>query len=205
MMYLSLFLNIIGSLLTVVFLTGHYLGMSPYVYMMLTSVITEVLYDACHRLPGMVLFAKLIPENVESSMFAMLTGLMNFSNNFLNAELAIAINHWFFGIYYTKTDNNLQESWKLYFVQAGMCFLPMCFIWLIPKRDAVKLVQIRIAEDTKTALDTRNEILEKDDAMDPETFIETVRESVVLRAQQAIMRNSEAKNLNKNKFELKED
>ena len=59
MMYLSLFLNIIGSLLTVVFLTGHYLGMSPYVYMMLTSVITEVLYDACHRLPGMVLFSKL--------------------------------------------------------------------------------------------------------------------------------------------------
>ena len=30
----------------------------------------------------MVLFAKMIPSNIESSMFAMLTGLMNLSNGF---------------------------------------------------------------------------------------------------------------------------
>ena len=57
----------------------------------------------------MVLFAKLIPENVESSMFAMLTGVMNFSS-FASKELGILIN-LYVGIYYTPQANNLTNVW----------------------------------------------------------------------------------------------
>jgi hypothetical protein len=40
----------------------------------------------------MVLFAKLIPDNIESSMFALLTGLLNLSGLFLSPQLGNLIN-----------------------------------------------------------------------------------------------------------------
>lgn len=49
----------------------------------------------------MVLFAKIIPESVESSMLAFLTGLTNLSNLFLSPEIGLFINH-FVGV---TTDN----------------------------------------------------------------------------------------------------
>ena len=59
----------------------------------------------------MVLFAKIIPESVESSMFALLTGLINLSNLFAAPELGVFINT-FVGV----TSDNLQELWVLYCV-----------------------------------------------------------------------------------------
>jgi BT1 family len=66
-------------------------------------------------LPSQVIFAKIIPENVESAMFALLTGLVNFANLFASKELAILINH-FVGVVYTPEYNNLEMIWKLYSV-----------------------------------------------------------------------------------------
>ena len=87
----------------------------------------------------MVLFAKLIPANVESSMFAMLTGLLNFSNLFASKELGIAVNQAI-GIYYTDTGNNLTEVWKLYLIQAVCCCVPLFFVWLLPTKKEVRSV-----------------------------------------------------------------
>ena len=42
----------------------------------------------------MVLFAKMIPSNIESSMFAMLTGLMNLSNGFTSKMVGNGINYF---------------------------------------------------------------------------------------------------------------
>ena len=66
--------------------------MPPLVFMVVTSTVTDLLNDAFQRLPGMVLFAKMIPSNIESSMFAMLTGLMNLSNGFSAKMLGNLIN-----------------------------------------------------------------------------------------------------------------
>lgn len=83
----------------------------------------------------MVLFAKLIPANIESSMFALLTGLMNFSNLFASKMLGNYINT-FFGV----TEENLGELWKLYIVQIFCCVIPVFFICLLPNRMAVEQV-----------------------------------------------------------------
>jgi BT1 family len=99
-------INMIGSATTVLYTKQITFGMSPLAFVCLTSTVTDTLYSAYTTLPAMVLFAKLIPENVESSMFAMLTGLLNFSNLFASKEIGILINH-FIGIYYTEKDNNL--------------------------------------------------------------------------------------------------
>jgi predicted membrane protein len=115
----------------------------------LTSTVTDSIYSGYTMMPSAVTFAKLIPEDVESSMFAMLTGLINFSNLFASKELAVLIN-LYFGVYYdSEANNNLQEIWKLYCVQAACCIIPITLVWLLPTKDQVKAVQIRLAEQAR--------------------------------------------------------
>lgn len=135
MMITACLINMIGAGTTVLYTTNTTFGLPPLAFVCLTSTVTDTLYNAYTTLPAMVLFAKLIPENVESSMFAMLTGLLNFSNLFASKELGIAINKLFFNVYYNETTNNLNEVWKLYCCQIGCCVIPMCFVWLLPNRE----------------------------------------------------------------------
>jgi len=103
MMFIGLLINMIGASFSVMFVKGYYLGMPPVVFLILSSTITDTLYSAYTQLPSMVLFAKIIPESVESSMFALLTGLINLSNLFASPELGVFINT-FIGV----TSENLQ-------------------------------------------------------------------------------------------------
>ena len=111
MMVVACFTNLVGAVGTLLFLRNILFGMDPYWFMIFSSTIADVLYNAFVMLPGMVLFAKLIPANIESSMFAMLTGLMNFSNLFAAKMLGNYVNTFF-----NVTQDNLGELWKLYIV-----------------------------------------------------------------------------------------
>lgn len=114
MMVTACVVNMIGSFLTVLFTKNITFGLSPLTFVCLTSTVTDTLYAAYTTLPAMVLFAKLIPENVESSMFAMLTGLLNFSQLVVAKELGILINKMV-GVHYSKESHNLQDKvWILY-------------------------------------------------------------------------------------------
>lgn len=110
MMITACLINLVGSLTTVLYTKEMTFGLSPLAFVCLTSTVTDTLYNAYTTLPAMVLFAKLIPENVESSMFAMMTGILNFSNLFASKELGIMFNK-FIGVYYTESDNNLAKVW----------------------------------------------------------------------------------------------
>jgi len=92
MMIIACFINMIGAATTVLYTKKMTFGISPYAFVIMTTTVTDTLYNAYTTLPGMVLFAKLIPESVESSMFAFLTGLTNLSNLFLCKEVGIFIN-----------------------------------------------------------------------------------------------------------------
>jgi hypothetical protein len=137
MMIVACFINCLGSITTVLFTRGIYLGMSPYVFVILTSTVTDTLYQCFVQLPLMVLFAKLIPEKIEASLFAFLTGLSNLNNLFIASNLGNLINLWVGA----NEDNLATTVWKLYAIQAGMSLLPLFFIWLIPKRQQVEKVQ----------------------------------------------------------------
>jgi len=114
MMIAAMIINMTGAATTVLFTTKNTFGLPPLAFVCLTSTVTDTLYNAYTVLPATVLFAKLIPENVESSMFAMLTGLLNFSNLFMAKEVGILINK-FVGVQYTSPeDNTLDRLWILY-------------------------------------------------------------------------------------------
>lgn len=136
MMVIACFTNLFGSIGCILFVKQYYFGMPPLMFMLVTSTVTDLLNDAFQRLPGMVLFAKMIPSNIESSMFAMLTGLMNLSNGFSAKMLGNFIN-----IFVGVEDTNLNDLWMLYLIQAACSLLPLAFIWLVPKKAEVEAVQ----------------------------------------------------------------
>ena len=129
MMVIACFTNLIGSIGCILFVRKMYFGMDPLVFMIMTSTVTDLLQDAFQRLPGMVLFAKMIPSNIESSMFAMLTGLMNLSNGFTSKMVGNGINY-FVGV----KEKSLEQLWILYVIQAACSLLPLLFIWLVPSK-----------------------------------------------------------------------
>jgi hypothetical protein len=113
MMLTALIINMFGAATTILYTTQNTFGLPPLAFVCLTSTVTDTLYRACYTLPAMVLFAKLIPENVESSMFALVTGLMNFSKLFASKELGILCNI-FIGVRYSPEDNTLNLVWQLF-------------------------------------------------------------------------------------------
>lgn len=131
----ALFVNAVGSATTILYTRNITFGLSPIAFVFLTTTITDTLSNAYKTLPILVVFAKLIPENVESSMFAFISGLSNLASNYLAKELALVINS-FVGCYYiSSTENNLSTTvWELYTVQLCCTALPLLFIWMLPTK-----------------------------------------------------------------------
>ena len=164
MMVVACLVNMVGAAFTLLFLRGIMFGMDPYWFMMASSSVTDVLYIAFVNMPGMVLFAKLIPANIESSMFALLTGLMNLSNLFLAKMLGNYIN-----TYIGVTEDNLEDLWKLYAIQILCCMIPAFFICLLPSKMQVEQVQkaleFREKQDTMSDAQAANDLMKLDPNM----------------------------------------
>ena len=77
-----------------------------------------------------MLFAKLVPERIESSLYAFSTGLMNLASLFIAPNLGNLINVIFFHV----NLSNLTYVWALYATQAVMAVIPVLFVWLLPTR-----------------------------------------------------------------------
>jgi hypothetical protein len=129
MMVIACLINFVGAVNSLLFVKEIYFGLSPLVFVILSSTVADTLYTAFVTMPGMIVFAKLIPPNIESSMFSMLMGLLNFCNIFVSKMLGNFINR-FFGV----TEDNLEDLWQLYVTQIVLCLVPIFFICLLPTR-----------------------------------------------------------------------
>jgi len=136
LMIVACIVNCTGSLLTMLFCLGYDLGV-PYIYTMFTTTVTDVLYMMFINMAPSVLFAKLIPEKIESSMYAFSTGLMNLTGLNLAPDLGILINMLFVHVNF----NDLTKTWVLFAIQAGCSLLPLLFLWILPKRSEIAKVQ----------------------------------------------------------------
>ena len=99
-------------------------------------------------MPLLSLFAKIVPESIESSIFALLMGLLNLSFGVFGKGIGNAINWMFFEV----DKENLDDLWKLYVVQAVSCLLPLVFIGLLPSREEVNECQEKLKK-TDTQLE----------------------------------------------------
>ena len=135
MLVVCCFINAFGALNSLLLIRGFTYGMSPTTFVFLSNTVTDTLSSAIRLLSGNVLFAKLIPVNIEASMFAILTGITNFCNFFVAKQLGN-----FFNIFVGVSSDNLESLWILFAITTGCSIIPIFFIWLVPSRSQVFLV-----------------------------------------------------------------
>ena len=131
-------INSLGGVNAMLLIRGFSFGMDPKVFVFLTTTVTDTLQSAIRLLAGNVLFAKLVPGNIEASMFSIFTGIYNFCYGFLAKQLANWIN-----VYVGVNDDNLSRLWVLEAISAGCAILPIAVLWLVPRRKEVfKYMQV---------------------------------------------------------------
>lgn len=125
--------NCIGSLNAYFLVNGITFGMSPYMFTMLASVTMEAIYSGLFLMPGQVIYAKLIPEKVEASMFAIVTGLTNLAQLFVSKMLGNFIN-----LFYNVRKEDLSNLDHLFLYTIVLSLLPLTVVWLLPSYNHIK-------------------------------------------------------------------
>ena len=139
-------------MLEVMFLKGWTLGIKPVIFFGFVSLFDAAAVYAFLGMPLMAVFAKLMPTSIESSMFALMTGLINLSLYFLSKLIGNLWNKLFFNV----TNENLTELWKLFVLQTILSLVPIAFIWILPNRQEVEAVQKRIKDEVESQETTDN-------------------------------------------------
>ena len=124
--------NTFGSIMTLIYVLGLIGEIPPLVFVICTSTVTDTVYLALSQMPSMVLFAKLIPSQIESSMFALLMGLLTLSYYTISKLIGNGYNKIF-----NVSKDNMEDIWKLYVIETIGCALPLAFIWLLPSKQEV--------------------------------------------------------------------
>ena len=100
----------ITSVGEVFFLREVYFGLTPEWFSAVHALVDAVVLKALVLMPLLSLVAKVVPESVESSLFALVMGVFNLALGVVNKVTGNLINKLFFGV----SKENLSELWKLY-------------------------------------------------------------------------------------------
>ena len=101
-------------------------------------------------LPAMVLFAKVTPKRIEGTVFALLTGIINFTYS-LSTAMGGFINDAFLEVPVTKDNLSNDNFLVLVSIECGCCLLPLFFMFLIPLRKTVEELQEKFALEEAAA------------------------------------------------------
>ena len=108
--------------------------MDDVTYILFTTALTDTLLLGLTQLPTLVLFAKITPNHVEATVFAVLTGLFNFVSLVLSPNIGILLNKLFVGV----TSANLYNYYQLALIGTFCSLTPFAFIRLIPTKAEVE-------------------------------------------------------------------
>lgn len=125
------------------------LGISDMFLLCFGSSIIYAVQFALTQLPSIVLFQKLIPPHVESTMSAFSAGIVNISNGLLGQMIGVAVNKWFIGV----TSDDLTNYPAIPLIGLGCCFYELLIIQLIPvQSDIDEAIVIRQKEREEAVL-----------------------------------------------------
>jgi len=119
-------------------------GISDLVFLLFTDVVFEVVVTVLYTLPIMALFAKITPRKIEGTVFATLTGIMNFASTVIAPGMGSLINREFVGVH--KTD--LSQYSTLCLIAFCCSLLNFALLPLIPTK-----IQIRQFREYRAAQD----------------------------------------------------
>ena len=109
-------------------------GIPDIVFLLFTDAVFSVINVILYTLPILALFAKITPKKVEGTIFAFLTGTMNFANTMISPSVGTFINHKFVGV--NKRD--LSNYWVLTLITLISSILVLSLLPLVPSRTNLK-------------------------------------------------------------------
>lgn len=151
LIFWNLLIGILGTVFSLIFTMRLNLavGISDIAFVIATSVVTSTLSKAFSSMPILAIFAKITPRNIEATVFAMFTGILNLVSVVISPCMGIIINTLFVGV----TTSTLGDYYKLVFISLVMSFAPMFFLQLIPMKSEIDEIQAR---QIKANLDASN-------------------------------------------------
>ena len=96
-------------------------------FCLFTDVGAEVLFQAFVYMPTLVVQTKIIPKNIEGTMFALFMSLGNLANGFVSPMFGATLATWF-GV----DEDDFSALSILVLIQFGLSFLPMLMIPVLP-------------------------------------------------------------------------
>merc|ERR1711918_23366 len=103
-------------------------------FLLFTDAVTNTLSTLLFTLPVLSLFAKITPPKIEGTIFAFLTGTMNFQSTVIAPGIGTWINYQFVGV--NKKD--LSQYSTLMLIRLCGAILTYAIIWLIPDKEMVR-------------------------------------------------------------------
>ena len=90
----NILIGVVGCFISLIFAMrlNVLIGISDLVFVIVSSIITDTLSTAFSQLPVLVLFAKITPKNIEATVFALFTGILNLSAIVISPNMGIIIN-----------------------------------------------------------------------------------------------------------------
>ena len=114
-----------------------------------------------------VIYAKICPQHIEATSFAILAGINNFSST-ISSWVGTWINDTFVGV----KEDDLSKYWVLVTIQYVCCFLPLLLLWLIPTRkqieelqDVIKQGQEEVKEKSKKKNDSKKDEIDDSESI----------------------------------------
>ena len=116
-------------------------------------------------LPAMVLFAKVTPKRIEGTVFALLTGIINFTYS-LSTAVGGFINDGLLDEPVTTKNLSSDNFLVLVSIECACCLLPLLFMFLIPLRKTVEELQERFALEEAAAEENIDALLKPKEETD---------------------------------------
>ena len=131
-MVLCILTQIFGKSITLLVLRDISIGFTPFQMLILGDSALGELYNVFIFIPTAIVYGKMIPENIEATVYALLAGLNVVANYFVNRMLGNFIN-LFVGV----DKDSLEDFWKLQLICVIMAFLPFLFICVVPSDEDI--------------------------------------------------------------------
>ena len=109
------------------------MGISDLTYLYTSSIVFGIIGNAISFLPLLSLFAKIIPKNVEGTIYAFMTGTMNLSSAVIAPMIGVYLNDKFVGV----TSDNLNGYSTLCLISLSVSFLTFFLLPLIPTSNQI--------------------------------------------------------------------
>lgn len=132
---ISNFIVFMGGFLGAIFVLNLHqmIGLNDIAFFGIQAFFEDALVMAFVDLPAMVLFAKVTPKHIEGTVFAFLTGTINFSNGVISPTVGSLLNQLFVGV--TRENMTADNFIKLVSIETVMSIVPLIFMKLIPSKN----------------------------------------------------------------------